>query len=743
MAKDLFQCFGGVRVPIVRCITLSRSGAKNHFRPMDRHHRCLLLCFLLLPALPRDAPAADAAEADGSLGVRLEGSLTPPAAAYRLDAPLVSDREAAAGRLLLHRRGCTGCHDLDLPAYPHTRGPRLDGIGGRTHAGWLDLWLREPTAYLPASRMPRVALGDSARSRLVAWLSHLGPEPPADSSSIAGDPYRGQQLFEALRCAGCHAGGGEGGDIGPALDRLGWKAERRWLRAALLSPGAHGLGSGTHPYDLSERDATDLSAYLLRRFAPPGGPDRSVIQDTSAVAAGRAAAVEHGCFQCHRVDALAGPRLRLPVERGRARTWLSYHEIRRGPVPSITIGPVEADAMSLALSGEQDSDTLAVPFWRRPVPPQGEPSPLFGASRRLEPGACAACHVEQARQWRDSRHAGTFSPGLRAQLLGRPQDFVAGCLACHAPRREQIGRALEVDVDDPGPAGVDCSTCHLRQHRVFGPGRPADPARPVARVVDGRHHGGVEAAPDLFADDAFCAPCHQFDEGGLAPGGKLLQNTYAEWRASPAARQPQTCQDCHMPGGDHAMRGIHDRDLVREALAFEARWLPTTPPRLSVRLGNVGAGHALPTYATAALLVKVFLSDEHDGVIESSLRTRAVQRRLSLDGRREIFDTRIPAGGAWIYEARFHESDLAPAPEARFVNVLVEVDPDHFYRRFFAALELPRADARVLLERARGGISDSPYILFARQIRLPGAEALPGGAPDAGTDPRSTPDRQE
>jgi hypothetical protein len=49
----------------------------------------------------------------------------------------------------------------------------------------------------------------------------------------------------------------------------------------------------------------------------------------------------------------------------------------------------------------------------------------------------------------------------------------------------------------------------------------------------------------------------------------------------------------------------------------------------------------------------------------------------------------------------------------------------------------------MLLERARGGISDSPYILFARQIRLPGAEALPDGAPDAGTDPRSTPDRQE
>ena len=168
-----------------------------------------------------------------------------------------------------------------------------------------------------------------------------------------------------------------------------------------------------------------------------------------------------------------------------------------------------------------------------------------------------------------------------------------------------------------------------------------------------------------------------------------------------------------MPGGDHHIRGLHDRDFVRNALEFDTDWHagPGASGLLRVRLRNVGAGHALPTYATGALHVKIFLSDDHDGVIESSLRTRSAQRHQTVDGQRELFDTRIPAGGLWRYE-----QNLEVLPEARFVNVLVEVDPDHFYRRFFALLEPSGPRTRALLQQARGRISDSPYILFARQI---------------------------
>lgn len=682
--------------------------------------------------------------------VTLTGTRPPaPSPGPPLLTPVPEPVPVTAGRLLLHRRGCTGCHDLDLPAYPHDHGPALDHIGAKTHPAWLELWLRDPTLYLPHSRMPRVRLGDAARSRLVLWLAQLGPTDSADETAGAdetqtadADVYRGGRLFDGLRCRGCHAAGGNGGHVGPALDRLGWKVRPRWLLAALRDPASHGLDAESHPYVLSVRDATDLSAFLLRRFAPPSGPETSgpetggpgspndslVIPVTSAEA-GLAEALRQGCFQCHGVSQLRGPHLRLPVDSTRADWWLSYHARARGPLPAMPLTARQAAAMAAVLRGSASpSDTAAdaaaaPPFWDLPIAAQGQPPELFEAGRRLEPASCGQCHEQQLLAWSASRHAQTFSPGLRAMLVGASPGFQQECLSCHTPRQEQITRVQQQAAIGPdvgpdtsyGPSGVDCAGCHVRVHRYYGPGQSAQQGRPVASTFEPAHHGGTEVAAEMFGDSRFCAPCHQFDADGLALEGKLLQNTYGEWLASPAARTGESCQDCHMPGGDHRVLGLHDREFVRAAIQFDASWqaIDDDTGRLQVSLGNIGAGHALPTYATGAVNVKMFLSDAHDGVIETSLRQRTAQRRLSVDGQHEVFDTRIPVGGAWSYAESF-----AVPPEAHHINVLVEVDPDHFYRRFFALLDPSAAGARALLEQARGRISDSPYILFARQIRI-------------------------
>src|SRR5690606_38215326 len=46
------------------------------------------------------------------------------------------------------------------------------------------------------------------------------PAPPFDLSG--GDPARGREIYrsEVSRCATCHKIGGEGGEVGPALDKL-------------------------------------------------------------------------------------------------------------------------------------------------------------------------------------------------------------------------------------------------------------------------------------------------------------------------------------------------------------------------------------------------------------------------------------------------------------------------------------------------------------------------------------------
>jgi putative heme-binding domain-containing protein len=57
--------------------------------------------------------------------------------------------------------------------------------------------------------------------------------------SLDGDADRGRRLFaesQAVQCRSCHAIGGQGGAVGPALDRVGARLDRRQLLESLLDP---------------------------------------------------------------------------------------------------------------------------------------------------------------------------------------------------------------------------------------------------------------------------------------------------------------------------------------------------------------------------------------------------------------------------------------------------------------------------------------------------------------------------
>ncbi len=177
--------------------------------------------------------------------------------------------------------------------------------------------------------------------------------------------------------------------------------------------------------------------------------------------------------------------------------------------------------------------------------------------------ACQPCHGETWSTWRKSRHAASFTNPLFQLSLqsARQRDW---CLSCHLPRPEQ--RALLGEVGHRGAAGtlvedgVDCHTCHIEDGHIVSGTRPDD-ASLVAH--------GVEARPHLKTS-AFCARCHQFEgpveHPPFALGGDPLQDTYGEWVASGVQT---TCQDCHMPDGEHRFPGAHDRTMLQRALTVD------------------------------------------------------------------------------------------------------------------------------------------------------------------------------
>jgi len=296
-------------------------------------------------------------------------------------------------------------------------------------------------------------------------------------------------------------------------------------------------------------------------------------------------------------------------------------------------------------------------YWQLPIPPQGDaPQTHLPITHDISPKTCALCHKKQVDEWQDSYHAKAASAGLIGQLHYFDQDNAESCLSCHTPRSEQIEDWRDQTLKFKA-TGIDCASCHLRQHQRYGVNRKETAV-----------HGIVKAKP-LFKKADFCSRCHQFSEGrGLKLAGTFLENTHQEWKQSKWSQgQQQTCQSCHMPNGSHRFRGIHDAEMTRSAFKIQAI-REATGVKLS--LSNQFAGHALPTYATPRIIVTLTSVDG------KNKKEHIIQRQLFLDKQQSLqqkADTRLQAG-----ESIELFLTLKPKQPA---TATIRVEPDHFYKQ--------------------------------------------------------------
>ncbi|MBI3827333.1 MAG: NapC/NirT family cytochrome c [Candidatus Rokubacteria bacterium] len=367
--------------------------------------------------------------------------------------------------------------------------------------------------------------------------------------------------------------------------------------------------------------------------------------------------------------------------------------------------------------------------WRRPVPPQGEaPARWSALEKSLAPQSCGACHQAQLADWKTSVHARSLGPGVAGQLVemrrSDPESFRL-CLSCHGPLAEQQpdierhGRSVPNPEFDPGlqAAGLACAVCHVRQHERFGPPRRIGMAK-VTTPRPSLPHGGVTRTP-AFSQSTFCTSCHQFSSDGFALNGKLLENTYEEWKLSAAARVRRQCQDCHMPERRHLWRGIHDPDMVKsgvEILATTAQrsYRPGDELVATIVVRSVGVGHDFPTYVTPRVVVRAALIDNTGAAVGGSGQEYAIAREVTLDLSREISDTRIPPGGSasFTYRRRLERKGLS-------LSVSVMVYPDHFYTGFFESLLASGAGAGApQIREALAASRRSAFEIFRKTVRL-------------------------
>ena len=245
------------------------------------------------------------------------------------------------------------------------------------------------------------------------------------------------------------------------------------------------------------------------------------------------------------------------------------------------------------------------------------------------PQACAACHVDIARQHEQAMMSQSFTHAWdeieyfelavpHAAKNPKVAGVKAGCNGCHAPVSFLAG-----DVPPPRPEkgsraneGVSCDLCHTVTARagdpsvnfnwISEPGRVKQGNRPGA---DSPYHATREN-PFLRTAE-FCGTCHNEQD----PWGVFVKSTQLEWKEGPHGKAGIVCQDCHMPPArGRAARMAPERDDVRQHLfhgahdpgklagVAEVRVHPEVreveqgePVTITAVVVNAKAGHKIPS----------------------------------------------------------------------------------------------------------------------------------------------------
>ncbi len=358
-------------------------------------------------------------------------------------------------------------------------------------------------------------------------------------------------------------------------------------------------------------------------------------------------------------------------------------------------------------------------YWHLPIALQGEINDISlkslyksnsGNSKEIysifdiQAEKCAICHPKIYNQWKLSRHALASSPGLLGQLPAFDEKLSNDCLNCHAPRIEQ---QLDWKKGKTNLHGIDCSACHLRKHLHYGPQNDVSknyaPQNHRSQNKLQVPHGKVTKLK-LFKQSQFCASCHQFTSDAILVNGKPLENTFEEWKASRYAKKGIQCQHCHMYK-NHSFKGIHDKSKTREGLAIK---ITRDHRQIQLQATNIGAGHALPTYITPRIRIRIS-SKENNNKAEY-----LIQRYMTWDektGWKELYDTRL------LPEQSVTLKLVLPLTEAASIEVIVEPDADYFERVYPLLIEqlAEQIDNKAMeqLKSAENCSKQTIYVLYS------------------------------
>lgn len=194
------------------------------------------------------------------------------------------------GKHIWERNNCMGCHTLFGEGAYYA--PELTKVVERRGKPWIKLFIRDPQKMFPDQRkMVKYDFTEEQIDDVIAFLEWCGnvnlqgfpPKPPLasktqsviTSGALAGAPQ--PEVFKTV-CVACHAVGGVGGVVGPALDDVRNRKNRADLIAWIADPQKIKPGTAMPQIEMSEAQRAEIVDYLLSLsgVAPAAGNPQPV-----------------------------------------------------------------------------------------------------------------------------------------------------------------------------------------------------------------------------------------------------------------------------------------------------------------------------------------------------------------------------------------------------------------------------------------------------------------------------------
>jgi mono/diheme cytochrome c family protein len=356
--------------------------------------------------------------------------------------PFAPDWGMLAGWDVFTKKSCGQCHSVR--GVGGKVGPDLARV--RSGSGFYELgvamWNHLPRMgeRMRAERIERPALTAADVSNLLAFLF------TAAYRDESGDAKAGESLFAAKGCAQCHAVGGKGGDVGPALDALKGANSPVLIAAAMWNHGPRMAetmkAKGIERPTFKGRELVDVIAYVASAAREGGAPTAQVIPGTPE--RGEKLFADKRCAACHAVGGKGGKV--GPALGGSAHhvSLTDFAGLMWNHGPAMWAKMKERGIDVPQLTGQDMADVVAYLYTSHYFDAlRGEAA---RGQRLVQAKGCVSCHSVRGK---GGRVAADFA---KSTVIGSPSAVIAA-MWNHGPRME--GQARKQDTALPVLTGQE------------------------------------------------------------------------------------------------------------------------------------------------------------------------------------------------------------------------------------------------------------------------------------------------